>query len=240
MTISAFSEALFTIDWGDADPRPIRCPVTGAIVAAGYDPSTGEFSYEGVPKWAEIPTVLFVHTEMGGFQFVRADLQAQIDQVRQELITAGGDEDELDGFRILAEHLDSIGKVPIVFEIVTRGAGRSGGPLTTTVYVGLDLTAALSDFETPRLNFADPVEAAAPPEFQTPRLNFAEPAETDALPEFQTPRLNFAGQAAAPSEFATGPNRTSSEFQTQRLNFAEPTRASSQFQTRSLNLGRED
>ncbi|TIL19050.1 MAG: hypothetical protein E5Y88_33710, partial [Mesorhizobium sp.] len=121
MTDSAFSKALFTIDWDDADPCAIRCPVTGAIVAAGYDPATGEFSYEEEPKWAEIPTVLFHHTDEGGFEFVRPDLQAKIDQARQDLVAAGEDEDELDDFNILAEHLDAIGKVPLVFEIVTQG-----------------------------------------------------------------------------------------------------------------------
>lgn len=128
--------------------------------------------------------------------------------------------------------------MPLVFEIVTQGMACGGGPLTSTVHVGLDLAAASSEFQTPRLNLEE--STAVPPEFQTSRLNFAEPAETDAPPEFQTPRLNFAEQRAARSEFPTGPNQTSSEFQTQRLNFAEPTRASSQFQTPSLNVGRED
>lgn len=101
MTDSAFSKALFTIDWNDADPCAIRCPVTGAIVAAGYDPATGEF-IEEEPKWAEIPTVLFHHTDEGGFEFVRPDLQAKIDRARQGLVAAGEDEDELDDFNILA------------------------------------------------------------------------------------------------------------------------------------------
>ncbi|MER8433908.1 hypothetical protein [Mesorhizobium caraganae] len=179
MTDSAFSKALITIDWEDADPRAIRCPVTGAIVAAGYDPATGEFTYDEEPKWGEIPTVLFHHTDEGGFEFVRPDLQAKIDQARHDLLAAGEDEDELDDFNILAEHLDPIGKVPLVFEIVTQGMAYGGGPLTSTVYVGLDLAVASSELPTSRLIF-DGAEDAS--ELATARLIFDDAEDTSKSP----------------------------------------------------------
>ncbi|GLQ79173.1 hypothetical protein GCM10007881_26910 [Mesorhizobium huakuii] len=141
MADTAFSKALVTIDWEGENLLVLRCPITGEVVAAGYDPTTGEFGYgEHVPEWENIPTVLFHYTpETGEFDFIRPQLKEEIDRKRQELEAAGGDE-EFDDFDVLQEHLPSIGKVPLVFCIETSGIAT--GPLTSTVYVGLDLAAA--------------------------------------------------------------------------------------------------
>ena len=47
--------------------------------------------------------------------------------------------EDLEDFEILAEHVESLGKVPLVFALTTHGMAM--GPVSSTVYVGLDLAA---------------------------------------------------------------------------------------------------
>ena len=49
------------------------------------------------------------------------DLTAKIDKARDELLAAGNDDEEWDDFEILQEHVTSIGKVPLIFQIDTQG-----------------------------------------------------------------------------------------------------------------------
>jgi hypothetical protein len=55
--------------------------------------------------------------------------------------TLGDDAEDLGDFEVLEEHVESIGRVPLVFCITTHGMGCGGGPLSSSIYVGLDLAA---------------------------------------------------------------------------------------------------
>jgi hypothetical protein len=97
---SAFTKALVLIDWEIDAPIPVlRCPITGKVIASGYDPATGEMAEGyGEPKWQEVPTVLFHYVpEVGEFDYIKPELQAKVDSKRKEL---GEDAEELDDFEI--------------------------------------------------------------------------------------------------------------------------------------------
>jgi hypothetical protein len=51
----------------------------------------------------------------------------------------------LSDFEILQAHVESIGEVPLVFCLTT--SGMACGPVSSSVYVGLDLAAALPAVE---------------------------------------------------------------------------------------------
>src|SRR4051812_28658576 len=95
----AFEKALVVIDWPFGAPSPtIRCPVTGAVVAAGYDPQTGAYpeGYED-PDWENLPTLMFSYLpEVGEFSYIRAALQEAIENKRAELDAQGGDTADMD------------------------------------------------------------------------------------------------------------------------------------------------
>ena len=70
---NAFSGVLVEVDW-DFDALPaLHCPITGQIVAIGYDPETGDFfDAQREPKWETIPTMLFhYYPEAGELRFFR-------------------------------------------------------------------------------------------------------------------------------------------------------------------------
>lgn len=135
--MTAFEKALVTIEWEHGAPPPaLRCPITGKVVLIGYDPVSGAY-VDGVeePDFASIPTVLFHYiSEVGHFDFIRDDLAEAIEKKRAEL---GEDGEDMDDFEILSEHLESIGKVPLIFNLITYG--MACGPVSGSVYVGLDL-----------------------------------------------------------------------------------------------------
>jgi hypothetical protein len=135
---NAFSAALIEIEWNSDAPPALYCPITGQIVAVGYDPQTGRF-FDGQqePKWETIPTVLFhYYPEVGEFSYIKPGLQKTIDEKRRAL---GDDAEDLEDFAILEEHVESLGKAPLVFSLTTHG--MASGPVSSTVYVGLDLAA---------------------------------------------------------------------------------------------------
>ncbi len=142
---NSFSEALIQIDWDfDVPPPTLRCPVTGQIIAAGYDPETGEF-FDGFaePNWEAIPTMLFHYIpEVGDFSYIKPELQEKIDEKRRAL---GDDAEDLGDFEVLEEHVESIGRAPLVFCLTTHGMGCGGGPLSSSIYVGLDLAAGCTN-----------------------------------------------------------------------------------------------
>ena len=123
----------------DAPPPILRCPITGQVIAAGYDPSNGETPEDYVePNLEAVPTVLFHYIpEVGEFDFIRPGLQSKIDAVREEL---GDRADDLDDFEILEAHVDEIGSVPLIFQLIT--SGMACGPVSSSIFVGLDLAAA--------------------------------------------------------------------------------------------------
>jgi hypothetical protein len=135
--MTAFEKALVTIEWEHGAPPPaLRCPITGKVVLIGYDPVSGAY-VDGVeePDFTSIPTVLFHYiSEVGHFDFIRDDLAEAIEKKRAEL---GEDGEDMDDFEILSEHLESIGKVPLIFNLITYG--MACGPVSGSVYVGLDL-----------------------------------------------------------------------------------------------------
>lgn len=102
----------------------------------GYDPVSGEF-VDGVvePDFASIPTVLFHYiSEVGDFDYIRDDLAEAIEKKRAAL---GDEGEDMDDFEILSEHLEAIGRVPVIFNLITHG--MACGPVSGSVYVGLDL-----------------------------------------------------------------------------------------------------
>src|ERR1700739_495880 len=124
-----FSGALVEIEW-DFD-APLRCPITGQIIAAGYNPETGDFADGvGVPDFEKIPTVLFHYIpEVGEFGYIKPEIQEQIDQKRAAL---GGEAEDLDDFEILQDHVDPIGRAPLVFCLTSHG--MACGPISISVY----------------------------------------------------------------------------------------------------------
>ena len=135
--MTAFDKALVTLDWEHGAPPPaLRCPITGKVVLIGYDPVSGEF-VDGVvePDFASIPTVLFHYiSEVGDFDYIRDDLAEAIEKKRAAL---GDEGEDMDDFEILSEHLEAIGRVPVIFNLITHG--MACGPVSGSVYVGLDL-----------------------------------------------------------------------------------------------------
>ena len=133
---NAFSAALVELEWDSDDPPALHCPITGKVVAIGYDPETGDsFDGQQEPKWETIPTVVFHYCpEVGEFSYIKPLLQKTIEEKRHEL---GEEAEDLEDFEILTEYVESLGKVPLVFALTTHGMAT--GPVSSTVYVGLDL-----------------------------------------------------------------------------------------------------
>jgi hypothetical protein len=140
---SAFNRALVSIDWGFGAPIPVlRCPITGKVIMSGYN-STNE-DEPVLAKWEEVPTVLFHYLpEVGEFDYTVPALQAKIDHKRTEL---GDEAEELSDFNVFEEYIESLGEVPLVFCVTT--SGMACGPISESVYVGLDLAAAYRDIVT--------------------------------------------------------------------------------------------
>lgn len=140
---STFQQAVTTIDWTlPGGPFPIlRCPITGEIIAHGYDPLTGEVEVEEyvAPDWANTPTVLFHYMEqVGNFQYIHPDLQDAIDATRRRTRAVGSD------FEILRGHVEHLGAVPLVFELLTYSAAQGTEPAKrATTWIGLDLAAEI-------------------------------------------------------------------------------------------------
>lgn len=142
--MNPFEKATTHINWkfGNAPPS-IRCPITGEIVLAGYDPETGDYD-EGVaePEFEGIPTVMFHYIEeIGEFSFIRDDLQRAIDERRTSL--PEDDVEDLSDFDILSSGDVSLGGAPLIFALTTHG--MACGPVSATVWVGLDLLALGKD-----------------------------------------------------------------------------------------------
>lgn len=149
---SVFDSALVNIDWPFGAPPPVlKCPITGQVVLQGYDPVTGEMAMYEEPKWSEVPTVKFCYLpEVGEFQYIAESLQAAIDAKRRALIAVAGPTDveeieDLSDFEILREHVEGLGDVPLIFCLTT--SGMACGPVSESVYVGLDLSAAFVEVE---------------------------------------------------------------------------------------------
>ena len=140
---TAFYSALTTIDWPfNAKPPVIRCPITGMVVGAGYDPSSGANADEySEPDHEKVPTLMFSYIpEVGEFDFIRPELMEAIESKHAELVKADPENEDLDDFDILTDHLGNLGECPLVFEVVTTG--MACGPVTSSVYIGLDLARA--------------------------------------------------------------------------------------------------
>lgn len=139
-TKTSFYEALVTIDWPfNATPPVIRCPITGAIVGGGYDPTTGGNGDEYTePNHENIPTLIFSYLpEVGEFDFIRPELMEAIESKRAELVAADPENEDLYDFDILTDHVENLGECPLIFEVVT--SGMACGPVSSSVYIGLDL-----------------------------------------------------------------------------------------------------
>jgi hypothetical protein len=81
---------------------------------------------------------------------VRSQIQTAIDEKRRALIAAAVPSDvdeieELSDLEILREHVESLGEVPLIFCLTS--SGMACGPVSESVYVGLDLSAAFVEVE---------------------------------------------------------------------------------------------
>jgi hypothetical protein len=139
----AFNRALVSIDWGFDAPIPVlRCPVTGKVIMSGYN--SADEDEPVLARWEDVPTVLFHYLpEVGEFDYIVPALQAKIDHKRAEL---GDEAEELSDFDVLEEYVKSLGEVPLVFCVTT--SGMACGPISQTVYIGLDRAAAYKDMVT--------------------------------------------------------------------------------------------
>ena len=97
--MNIFERSTNSIDWDFGLPPPvIRCPMTGEIVLAGFDPATGDYE-DGVdePDHTKIPTATFYYLdEIGEFVFIRDDLQQAIVEYRKTL--SEDDSDDISDF----------------------------------------------------------------------------------------------------------------------------------------------
>jgi len=135
-----FYRALTTIDWPfNAKPPVIRCPITGMVVVAGNDPSSGANTDEySELDHEKVPTLMFSYIpEVEQFDFIRPELMEAIESKRAELVAADPENEDLYDFDILTDHLGNLGECPVVFELVTTG--MACGPVSSSVFVGLDL-----------------------------------------------------------------------------------------------------
>ena len=145
---TAFKQAVVNIEWPfNAPPPVLRCPITGQVVLQGYDPVTGEDTGFDVPDWEAVPTVTFCYLpEVEEFQYITPALESKIAATREALLERATPDEKLDiellsDFEILESHVEAIGEVPLVFCLTT--SGMACGPVSSSVYVGLDLAAVV-------------------------------------------------------------------------------------------------
>lgn len=136
-------KARITVSWPYEDHIPaLRCPLTGMVVSEGFGPDQDpETDSPLQPVDAQCPTLLFRYHYELGLEYVEAGLAAQIESKRQELIDAGEDEDLLDDFEIITDHLESLGRAVMIIDMPTEGLIGDG------VTIGLDLARAISTVE---------------------------------------------------------------------------------------------
>lgn len=140
MPTKSYEAALTTIEWPCEDHIPaIRCPITGMVVSLGFGPDQDP-DQDGplTPADGDCPTLMFrFHYEIG-MEYLHPEMAALIAAKREELIAAGEDEDDLDDFEIISEHLEDLGQAPMIIDMPTAGLLGDG------VTIGLDLARALS------------------------------------------------------------------------------------------------
>ncbi|TVQ32587.1 MAG: hypothetical protein EA370_12290 [Wenzhouxiangella sp.] len=134
-------DALVTVPWPREDHiLALRCPVTGMVVSEGFGPDQDpdrDTPLQPVDK--QCPTLLFRYNYEAGMEYVEAGLAEKIADKRQELAEAGEDEDLLDDFEIITEHLDKLGEAPLIIDMPTEGLTGDG------ITIGLDLARAIPD-----------------------------------------------------------------------------------------------
>ncbi len=143
-----FERAVVNIDWPFGQvPPALHCPITGVVVLSGYGGSRGpNADYDLEEEWDDVPTLRFIYIDgIGEFDYIHPSLEAVIEQKRNELEAAGRDAEFNDDFDILADHVEELGEVPLIYELTTRGMGC--GPVSRTIWVGFDLFAAHRDGE---------------------------------------------------------------------------------------------
>ena len=139
MPSKIYELALTTVEWPFEDHIPaIRCPITGMVVSLGFGPDQNPDQHEPLaPADADCPTLMFRYNYETGMEYLHPNMSATIATKREELIDSGKDEDDLDDFEIISEHLDDLGQAPMIIDMSTAGLLGDG------VTIGLDLARAL-------------------------------------------------------------------------------------------------
>lgn len=138
MPSTHYQNALVTVPWPHDDHIPaLRCPVTGMVVSEGFGPDQDPDRDSPLqPADEQCPTLLFRYHYELGLEYVEAGLAEKIAEKRGELIAAGEDEDLLDDFEIITDHLQDLGEALLVIDMPTKYLTGDG------VTVGVDLAIA--------------------------------------------------------------------------------------------------
>lgn len=139
MTSALYDNALTTVEWPHEDHIPaILCPITGMVVSLGFGPDQDPDEDKPLdPAEDKCPTLMFRFVYGVGFEYLHPDLARKIDEKKKELIAGGEDEEDLDDFEIISEHLEDLGQAPMILDMPTFGLPGDG------IVLGLDLARAL-------------------------------------------------------------------------------------------------
>lgn len=89
------------------------------------------------PADEECPTLMFRFNYEVGFEYIHPELTERIEAKKKELIASGAEEQDLDDFEILTEHLDDLGQAPMIIDMPTHALPGDG------ITIGFDLGRAL-------------------------------------------------------------------------------------------------
>lgn len=143
MEKSAYENALVTVEWPYENHIPaIRCPITGMVISLGFGPDQDpEADPPLEPSDEKCPTLLFRYNHGVGLEFAQEEFARTIANKKRKLVENGEleDEDDIDDFEVISEHLENLGEAPLIINLPTKGLPGDG------VVLGLDLARVISN-----------------------------------------------------------------------------------------------
>ena len=111
------------------------------MISAGFEDlaAVEAGDHHAEPDYEAIPTVLFAFLgNISEFLYLRSDLREMLEQSRDKDVSVAGMQDH-DAFELLKREFHRLDDSVVVFELNT--GGMAGGPVWSTLWVGLDLLA---------------------------------------------------------------------------------------------------
>lgn len=139
MPSNTYELALTTVEWPAEDHIPaMRCPITGMVLSLGFGPDQNPDEDKPLePAEDKCPTLMFRYVYETGMEYIHPELAEKIETKRKVLLAGGEDEEDLDDFEIISEHLEDLGEAPMIIDMPTYALPGDG------ITIGLDLARAL-------------------------------------------------------------------------------------------------